>query len=166
MIATGLDNPDANKCREAHSSELDKIDTLKAIQWIPDDKIPHTARRIPLTMDYRYNKSPKLDITEHKARCDVRGDPMKPAIHHNRGHIAAHMADKATIRLLFAIQASGGLASDHFDIQSAYIHEPYKFEQPVYIRQHPRFDVTLKHNCRGGLFMKNLYSNPSGGYYH
>ena len=158
--------PDSNKWREAHNSELDKIDELQAIKWLPDDQIPQKARLIPLTMNYRYKRSPEQEITEHKARCAVRGDLMKPAIHYNPEHTAAHMADKATIRLLFAIQAAGGLASDHFDIQSAYIHEPYKFDKPVYIRQHPRFDGELKHNCRGGILTKNLYGNPSGGYYY
>ena len=158
--------PDGDKWREAHNSKLDKIDTLKAIQWIPDDKITHTARLIPLTMNYRYKRSPELDITEHKARCAVRGDLMKPAINYNPDHTAACMADKDNIRFLFAIEASGGLTSDHFDIQSAYIHEPYKFEEPVHIRQHSRFDGTLKHNCRGGVLMKNLYGSPSGGYYY
>ena len=55
--------PDANKWREAHNSELDKIDALQSIQWISDDKIAHTARLIPLNMNYRYKRSPELDIT-------------------------------------------------------------------------------------------------------
>ena len=75
---------------------------------------------------------------------------MQPGTHFSPMHTASQMADKVTIRLLLAIKAAGRLKADHFDIKSAYIHEPFKHKKPVFVKQHPRFDGSFKYNGKGG----------------
>lgn len=86
--------------------------------------------------------------------------------HYNPQHTASYMADKTTVRLLFSLTSALNLSIDHFEITSAYIHEPYQHTKPVYVKQLSRFNGKLKHPGRGGQFIKNLYGNPSGGYYY
>lgn len=91
---------------------------------------------------------------------------MKPYIHFNPKQTASYIADKTTIRLLLSLKAALNFQVDHFDISSAYLHEKCRYILPVYVKQHPRFNSTLKHPGRGGILIKNLYGNPSGGYYY
>ena len=59
-----------------------------------------------------------------------------------------------------AISAAKKWNIEHFDITAAYLHELYQHDKPIYIRQHPRFDGTLKHNCKSGILQRNLYGTP------
>ena len=78
---------------------------------------------------------------------------MKPHIHYNPDHTAAPMADKTTIRLLIAAAAAGPYAIGHFDMTSAYLHEKYHFDKPVYVRQYPQFDGHMKHEGKCGILL-------------
>ena len=91
---------------------------------------------------------------------------MQPGTHFNAMHNASHMADKVKIRLLLSIKAAGRLKADHFDIKSAYIHEPFKHKKPDFVKQHPGFDGSFKCNGKGGQLIKNLDGTSSGGYYY
>lgn len=158
--------PDATQWGAAHDLELSKLDDAGAIQWLSPTQIPAKAKMIPLTMTYRCKRDPNRAVNEHKARCSVRGDLMKPHVHFNPAHKASHMADKSSVRLLLALNAAGNLKCEHLYITSAYIHEKYQHSKPVYVKQHPRFNGKLKHMGSGGLLVKNLYGTPSGGYYY
>ena len=46
------------------------------------------------------------------------------------------------------------------DISSAYLYQNYHHKKPVFVRQHPRFDGSLKHPCKGGKLIKNIYGTP------
>ena len=108
-------------------------------------------------MTYRYKRSLTGVLLERKARCALRGDLMVANVHFNPQYTAAHIADKSVVRLLLALTASLQLKIEHFDIKSAFVQKPYKFKKLVYIRQHPRFDGSFKHDGKGGLLIKNLY---------
>lgn len=117
-------------------------------------------------MTYRYKRDTSQQILEHKARCTVRGYKMIPDLHCNPNHTTSHNAEKTTIRLLLAYAAASNLVLDQFDIVSAYTHEPYSHDKPVYIKQPKQFDGTLRHPDKNGILRKNLYGTPSGGYYY
>ena len=117
-------------------------------------------------MGYKYKRTAEGEIIERKARCSLRGDLMRPHQHFNPDHTAAPMADKSSIRLLLAIKAAHGRKAAHFDIKSAFTHEAYHYDADVYVKQHPRFDGTYRHEGKGGKLLRNLYGSPSGRYYY
>lgn len=160
--------PDAHLWAHAHNDELEQLETQKAIEWLPPSEIPTNAKTISLTMTYRYKRDAQGKITDRKARCSIRGDLMKPNIHYDPSRTAAYSADKATIRLIFAIAAYNRQPTRHFDIQSAFTHESYNFENPVYVRQPRKFDGSLQHPDKPiGKLKLNLYgSKPACHIYH
>ena len=156
--------PDAKKWAKAHDEELDKLNAMGAFKWGPLP--PGHSKPIPMIMAYRYKRSPKGQITERKARCSIRGDLMKAHVHFEPNHTAAHLADKLTVRLIFAIIASMQLHAEHFVISSAFPYEKYEYEKDLYVKQYPRFDKTMKHPHPTGKVILNVYGTPSGGYYY
>lgn len=70
------------------------------------------------------------------------------------------MTEKTTIRLFLAIKAHYKWITRHFDISSAYIHEPHTQYKPVYIRENPRFNGELRHLHHTGIILRNLYGTP------
>ena len=114
--------PDADEWALAHDEEISKIDTMKAIKWLPNEQIPQNARPIPLTMTYRYKRDPDGDITERKAQRAVRGDLMLPGIHYDPNNTSTFAADKTTIRIIIGHAAAHHLPAEHLDISSAFHH--------------------------------------------
>lgn len=90
---------------------------------------------------------------------------MIPCLHYDPENTTKYMADKTTVRLLFAT-ASHRLHIEHIEIEAAYLHDKFAHNgrKPLYVRQYPRFDGSLKHPCRAGRLEKNLYGTPSAGY--
>ena len=66
--------PDAIQCADAHNIELEKLDNMKAIKWLPPEQLPE--KLIPLKMTYRYKRDTAGNITERKVRRAVRGERM------------------------------------------------------------------------------------------
>ena len=54
---------------------------------------------------------------ESKARCSARDDKMIPHVHFNPEKTVTYMADKTTVRLLFAMAASFNMFIEHIDIR-------------------------------------------------
>ena len=110
-------------------------------------------------MGYRYKRDINGKVTKRKAHCAARGDTMIPNIHYDPERTTTYMTDKSSVRLLFAIAAAHNLLIEHIDIEAANLHEDFDHsgEKPFYVRQHPRFDGTYKHECKGGKLVKNLY---------
>ena len=82
---------------------------------------------------------------------------MTPRKHYDTDQVTTHMADKTTVRLVLAIAASRNWSLEHMDISSAYLHERFPETKPVYIKQHPRFNGTFKHQGQAGLLIRNIY---------
>ena len=157
--------PDAPMWAVAHDKELDTIDITKTIHWIKDDNTPPNIRPIPLSMGYRYKLNANGTIATRKARCAVRRDLMRPYEHYDPKKTAHYMADRTTVRTLFAYAAAHALPIQHTDISSAYLSEPYTHTKPVYVKQFPKFDSTLSHPGHPyGILKKTLYGTRSGGY--
>jgi len=74
------------------------------------------------------------------------------------------MAEKTTIRALFAIAAAIYLQLEHFDISGAYLHEQLHNAQPVYVWQRQRFDGSYKHDTDTGELKGNIYGTPSAAH--
>ena len=146
----------------SHNKELDKLDSMGAIKWGPlPEKL---SKLIPLIMTYRYKRDKNGNIVERKARCSIRGDLMRPNIHFDPAATTAHLTDKQTIRTVFAIIAQIGLQAEHFDITSAFKHEKYAHEQPIFVKKLARFDGTMKHNHATGQLIFNVYGTPPAGH--
>ena len=60
------------------------------------------------------------------------------------------MADRVTIRTLFAIAASRNMGIEYFDISGAYLHEAYKHDKKVFVWQPQRFNGSYKHPATHG----------------
>ena len=86
---------------------------------------------------------------------------MRPHEHYDPEKIATFMANRTTIRTLFAIAASMNMRIEHFDITGAYLHEKYKHANRVYVWQPQRFDGTYKHRSTHGELKGNLYGTPA-----
>ena len=155
--------PDAIEWAEAHDAELQKLDNMQAIKWTPRHLIPPNAKPIPLTMTYRYKRDNNDKIIERKARCAVRGNMMLPHTLFDPATTATFTADKTTIRLLLCHASAHRIPIEHFDITSAYLHEPFSHKTPVFIKQHPLFDGSLKHPEPAGTLERNLYGTRQGG---
>ena len=114
-------------------------------------------------MAYLYKRDSDGNITERKARCDVRGDIMKPGIHYNPDDTTTFAADKATIRFLLCDASAHQLPTGHFDISSAFLHELFQHSTLVYVWQHPLFDGTYAHDESTGQLRGNLYGTRQAG---
>ena len=158
--------PDATLCELSQNAELDLLYERQVITWIPDHKLPPYTKPIPLTIGNRYKRDSEGQITKRKARYAARGDKMIPHVHFDLEKTTTYMADKTTVRLLFAIAAACRLYIEHIDIKAAYLHEKFAHngKDTVYVRQHPRFDGSYKHACRSGRLDKNMYGTPSAGH--
>ena len=86
---------------------------------------------------------------------------MKPTVHYDPDKTTTYMADRTTIRALFAIAASMNMYVEHFDITGAYLHEQYQHHKKVFVWQPPRFDGTYKHKSTHGQLKGNLYGTPA-----
>lgn len=99
-----------------------------------------------------------LSYLESALLCTRRYDA--PHTHYDQDETATFMADKTTIRLLFALAAANGLHMEHLDITWAYLHEKYEHDKPVYIWQPPRFDGSYKHPVAAGRLFGIIYGTP------
>lgn len=156
--------PDAQQWTAAHHSKLDALDTLGAIKWTPPSSILKNVKPLPLTMSYIYKRDNNNSIIRRKSRESVRGDLMKPQVHYDPEKTATHMADKASLRILFAITAQRQLLLDHFYFDTAFLDEKFQHPNPVYIKQHPRFNSTYEHPEKIGKLIGNLYGTRQGGH--
>lgn len=73
-------------------------------------------------MFYKYKRDEDRTITQRKARCNLRGDFMKPGLHYNPRHTTTFTANRSTRRMLLALYTTQKLPVEHFDIKSAYLH--------------------------------------------
>ena len=151
--------PDANKWAKAHDTELDQLDQMKAIDWKSQTSSSNRRDIIPTTMTYRYKRDKAG--TKHKARCSIRGDRMTPHTHYDPEKTATYMADRTTIRTIFAIAASRNMEIEHFDISGAYLHEAYKHDKKVFVSQPKRFNGSYKHGATHEQLKGNVYGTPA-----
>ena len=91
---------------------------------------------------------------------------MRPGLHYDPRNISTFTADRSTQRLLPALHATYNMPIEHFDINSAYLHEKYEHDKPIYVKQMPKFDGTFRHNSTYGRLKGNLYGSPAAGYYY
>ena len=98
--------PDAQQWAAAHNDELDTLEKQRTIKWIPETKVPPGEKLIPLTMTYRYKRTPEGKIAKRKARCSIRGDHMKAGQHFDPKKTSTFMAEKTTVRTLLSIAAA------------------------------------------------------------
>ena len=85
---------------------------------------------------------------------------MKPNVNDDPEKTATYMADRATIRILFALSASRNMTIEHFDITGAYLHEKYQHKNKVFIWQPQRFHGSYKHTATHGELKRDLYGTP------
>ena len=165
-LAQARQYPDAKQWETAHNTELNNLDAHHSIEWLPSEFQPPPKSVIPLMMIYRYKRSAEGNILQRKARCNLRGDLMKPGLHYNPEHTTTYTADRTTQRLLIAIHATTNYPLEHFDIKSAYLHEQYQHTNPIYVKQMPLFDGSHKHQGKYGRLIGNLYGSPPAAYYY
>lgn len=73
--------PDATEWAAAHNAELDKLDEIKAIEWMPAHLLTKDMKLVQLTMAYKYKRMDNGTITKKKAHFSLRGDRMLSNVH-------------------------------------------------------------------------------------
>lgn len=136
------------------------------MDWLPLTFTAPPEAIIPLMMIYRYRRETEGNITKRKARCNLRGDLMKPGQHYNPEHRTTYTANRIAQILLVALHAYHHYPLEHFEVKSAYLHERYQHDIPVYVKQIPKFDGTYRHNSQYGLLKGNLYGSPPAAFYY
>ena len=86
---------------------------------------------------------------------------MRPHEHYYPEKIATYVAERTTIRTLFAIATSMNMHIEHFDITGAYMHEKYQHANRVYVWQWQHFDGTYKHRSTHRELNGNLYGTTA-----
>ena len=97
---------------------------MQAIDWESQTTPAQRKEVLPTTMTYRYKRD--KNATKYQARCSIRGDRMTLRIHYDPEKTATYMADRTTVRIIFAKAASMNMEIEHFDITGANLHEEYK----------------------------------------
>lgn len=117
--------PDSQQWAIAHDKELDQLDEQKVAVWCYHKKdLPPGAVVIPLTIHYRYKRDQSGIIAAYKARCAARGDKMIKYKHYDPEEVSTYTTDKTTIRFLLSLAANKNIKLEHYDITSAFTHEP------------------------------------------
>ena len=132
-------------------------------------QIPKQTKPIPLTMGYRYKRNDQAEITERKARCSARGDEMILHIHFDPEKTTTYIADKTTVRILFALAAS-------FNVHTA---NTYTSKQPISMKHSATQDanqytyantrVSTGHSNINTMWessTKDIYGTPGAGHKH
>lgn len=113
--------PDAARWKIAHDKGQQKVDNEHVVDW--HWPVRKGAYPLPLKSSYAYKWRPDGSILERKARFSVLSHVMKPGVHFDPTKIQCPTADKATIRLRFAIAAANGWKIEHMEILNAYVQE-------------------------------------------
>lgn len=147
--------------QKAYDEELEKLDNLNAIKWIPKHSIPKTATVVPLMITYRIKCDEQGEIDKFKCRCTVRGDKQIAHEHFNPDELSSAVAGKDAIRVGLSIAAEHNFHVEHIDIESAFLNDILKDTQPVYVKQPPQFDGTYKHPNCVGVLQRNIYGTKN-----
>ncbi|CDF38072.1 unnamed protein product [Chondrus crispus] len=89
---------------------------------------------------------------------------MKAGQHFDPNKTSTFMAEKTSVRTLLAMAAANQWPVQYMEITAAYLYESHDPKFPVYVRQHPRFDSSMKHAHRAGQLLGNLYGGRSAGH--
>ena len=66
---------------------------------------------------------------------------QKPNEHYDPDNITSPVADRDAVRTALAIAAAHGYDVHHWDIESAFLHETFGDDKPLYIHQPPYLTV-------------------------
>lgn len=75
------------------------------------------------------------------------------------------MAERSTVRALFAVATKNNEEIEHLDMKSAYIHTDFMFNKKLYFKEPPRENGQYKHGGTVGVLKKNIYGGKIGAYY-
>lgn len=90
---------------------------------------------------------------------------MLTLIHFYPTQTSIPVMDRIAALLVICYSVERGWALEHFDIKSAFLHEIYKHQKPVNIKEMPRADGIYKNGNTIAVLELNLYGNPTGKYY-
>ena len=128
--------------QESHDAELDQLDRLEAIRYMPTDQLPTNSKPISLVMTYKYKRDLFGETLKRKSRSSVNGKHMKPNVHFDPLDTTTYMADRSTVRMGLSSIPAHNRKVAKFDIVCAYVSEKWKSKVPVVIKQIQRFDGT------------------------
>ncbi len=89
---------------------------------------------------------------------------MEPHTHYDPTKLATYTAHHDSVRIIFVLAAAYNLDLRHFDFDSAFLHEKFEHQTPVFVKQPSRFDGSLKHPHKYGKLERNLYGTKQAGY--
>lgn len=145
------------------------IDAQGTIKWIKSAQlgiIPDKTKVSSRTFSFSYKRGIHGPIEERISRASLSGDQMLPGIHYDPNCESSPMVDRIAARMIISYSVGQRRTLEHLDVRSAFLHEDYTYEKPVYIREAARADGTFKNGKMVGIPVRNLYGNPSGMYYY
>ena len=89
-----------------------------------------------------------------------RGNQLIPSLHYDADNVAMHTVGRATMRLLCAVSVQLGLDMYHANLKSAFLHEDYTGQVPLYMEIPPHFDGTHINPGKVARIIKNIFGTP------
>ena len=154
-------SPHKEEWKKAYNAELDKLDELEAIKWIPKASIPNGTTIIPLLITYRIKHNEHGHISQFKCRCTARGDKQIVHEHYDPLQLSSAVASKDAIRFGLSLAAAQNLHAEHIDIESAFLSDILEDTKPIYVHQLPRFDGSYKYPNCVGILRRNIYGTTN-----
>lgn len=157
--------PDSVHWQAAWNNELDHLESIGAISYVPRSSVPAGTKLLPTKQFMTLKTDADGAPSRYKPRCVVRGDLQRPHVHFDPDYVSVATAERDSIRLLCSI-ASSELPSmadlDHVDIHAAFPHERADPHQLMFIIQPLRFDGTQKYPGLVGRLDGNVYGTKQG----
>lgn len=96
--------------------------------------IPKKTKIIRLTFPFNYKRHKSVDIEERKSRVSVRGDTIVPYIYYDPTCTSAPMVERMAVRMVIRYIVEAQYVLEHMEVKNPFLHERYRFHEPVYIR--------------------------------
>lgn len=156
-LAEARQAPDAQQWAKSWNKELDSLEKRGTITYIPASQVPNGAKLLPVKIVLKTKTDAHGNPVTRKTRCNIRGDLQRPHEHLNPDELSSPVADRDAIRLSLALAAANNYSADHWDLESAFLHETFADDKTLYIYQPQRFDGTYKYPGRVGKVTGNMY---------
>ena len=156
-LAQARTAPDALEWEKSWNKELDSLESRGTITYIPPSQLPPNTKLLPLKFVLRTKTDEQGNPISRKTRCNLRGDLQRPHEHYDPDNLSSPVADRDAIRLSLALAAMHGYDAHHWDLDSAFLHEPFNDNNTLYTYQPQRFDGSFKYPGYIGKITGNIY---------
>ena len=128
---------EAQQYWEAAKTEIATLEKMEAWDVVPISSVPKGQPILGTLWTFKRKRLPSGVIKKYKARLTARGDMQVEGVDFNE--VWAPVCSWTTVRLMFTLQMTLGLASASADVSCAFLHAPIDDEE-VYLRMPKGFE--------------------------